>query len=450
VDMDMASSLYHDHLAKLVTSGVVPIADINESVRRILRVKFALGLFDRPYVDETKEATAMLQPESLEVARKAAEKSFVLLKNSAPTGGSPVLPLSGNEKSIALIGPLADDAANMLGAWGAKGSPDDVITLRAALVKKLGADRVHYVKGTEIIGGSEAQIADAVNAAQQSDIVLLALGESGPEMTGEATSVAHLELPGHQEKLLEAVVATGKPVVLILFHGRPLTIPFASEHVPAILAAWFPGVQAGPALVRTLYGDANPAGRLTVTWPRAVGQEPLYYNALNTGRPAGTFDLTHPPSGDDKYVSRYIDEQNSPQYPFGFGLSYSTFRYGQPQLSATQLSTKKLNADLANSGAALTVTADVTNTSSRAGDEVVQLYIRFQGTSVSMPIRELKGFERITLSAGETKKVAFQLPAETFAFWNEQNKFAAEPSSVTVWVSPNSTEGSEAKLNIVP
>src|SRR5882724_1504267 len=217
--MDMASSLYHDHLAKLVTSGVVPISDIDESVRRVLRVKFALGLFDRPYVDETKEAAAMVQPESLLVAREAAEKSFVLLKNSAPSGSAAILPLSGNEKSIALIGPLADDAANMLGAWGGKGAPEDVTTLRAALVQKLGADRVHYVKGTEIIGGSDSQISEAVNAAQQSDVVLLALGENAPEMSGEATSVAHLELPGHQEKLLEAITATGKPVVLILFHS---------------------------------------------------------------------------------------------------------------------------------------------------------------------------------------------------------------------------------------
>ena len=449
VDMDMASSLYHDHLATLVTAGVVPLADIDESVRRILRVKFALGLFDRPYVDEAKEATAMLQPESLLVAREAAEKSFVLLKNSARPGASPILPLSGNEKSIALIGPLADDAANMLGAWGAKGSPDDVTTLRTALVQKLGAERVHYVKGTEILGGSDAQIADAVSAAQQSDVVLLALGESGPEMTGEAASVAHLELPGYQEKLLEAVSGTGKPVVLILFHGRPLTIPFAFEHVPAVLAAWFPGVQAGPALVRTLYGESNPAGRLTVSWPRTVGQEPLYYNALNTGRPAGDVDLTHPPTGEGKFVSRYIDEQNSPQYPFGFGLSYSTFRYGQPQLSATELSATKLNGNLAGGSAALTVTADITNTSSRAGDEVVQLYVRLRGTSVSLPVRELKGFQRVTLSAGETRKVSFALPAETFAFWNQQNKFAAEPAVVGLWVSPNSTEGSETELKIV-
>jgi len=449
VDMDMASSLYHDHLAALVTAGVVPVADIDESVRRVLRVKFALGLFDRPYVDEAKEAAAMLQPESLVVAREAAEKSFVLLKNSASAGSSPILPLSGNEKSIALIGPLADDAANMLGSWGAKGSPDDVTTLRAALVQKLGAERVHYVKGTEILGGSDTQIADAVSAAQQSDVVVLALGESGPEMTGEAASVAHLELPGYQEKLLEAVSATGKPVVLILFHGRPLTMPFAFEHVPAVLAAWFPGVQAGPALVRTLYGESNPAGRLTVSWPRTVGQEPLYYNALNTGRPAGNVDLTHPPTGDGKFVSRYIDEQNSPQYPFGFGLSYSTFRYGQPQLSATQLSAAKLNAGLAGGDAALTVTADVTNTSSRAGDEVVQLYVRLRGTSVSLPVRELKGFQRITLSAGETRKVTFTLPAAAFAFWNQQNKFAAEPAAASLWVSPNSSEGSEAELKIV-
>src|SRR6266446_5930476 len=305
VDMDMASSLYHDHLAQLVRSGEVPVTVVNEAVRRVLRVKFALGLFEHSYADESKEAAAMLQPESLMLARTAAEQSFVLLKNANSPDGAPILPLSTETRTIALIGPLADDQNNMLGSWAARGRAEDVVTLRAALTQKLGVGRLRYAKGTEIVAGSDDQIADAVRAAEQADVVILALGEDAPGMTGEAASRAHLGLPGRQQQLLEKIVATGKPVVLLLFSGRPLTLPWAFEHVPAVLAAWFPGVQAGPALVRTVFGEANPSGKLVVSWPRSVGQEPLYYDALNTGRPAGNIDLTRPPkNGDEKFVSR--------------------------------------------------------------------------------------------------------------------------------------------------
>ncbi|MGB9464844.1 MAG: glycoside hydrolase family 3 N-terminal domain-containing protein, partial [Candidatus Acidiferrum sp.] len=322
VDMDMVSSFYHDTLVGLVRSSQVPEANVDEAVRHVLRVKFALGLFEHPYADEKQEAQAMLKPESVELERAAAERSLVLLKNSSATDGFPLLPLSAASKNVALIGPLADDAAMMLGSWTAQGRPEDAVTLRAALVQKLGAEHVRYANGSGITKESDDQIADAVKSAQDSDIVILALGENGPEMTGEASSRAHLGLPGHQQQLLEAVVATGKPLVLVLFSGRPLTLPWAFEHVPAVIAAWFPGIQAGPALVRTLFGETNPTGKLPVTWPRTVGQEPLYYNALSTGRPAGNADLTKPPwEGSDKYVSRYIDEQNSPQFPFGYGLS---------------------------------------------------------------------------------------------------------------------------------
>ncbi len=353
VDMDMVSSLYHENLAQLVRSGQVPEAALDESVRRVLRVKFALGLFERPYADEAKEASAMLRPESLSLARIAAERSFVMLKNAAFSSGTSVLPISNDVKRIALIGPLADDSNDMLGSWAGQGRAEDVITLRTALTQRLGADRVHYAKGTEIIGGSDEQLAEAVKTAQESDVVILALGENAPEMNGEAASRAHLGLPGHQEQLLEKIVATGKPVVLLLFSGRPLTFPWAFEHVPAVMAGWFPGIQAGPALVRTLFGEVSPSGKLPVSWPRSVGQEPLYYDALNTGRPAGSIDLTRPPkNSDEKYVSRYIDEQNTPQFPFGYGLTYTTFRYGATQTSspfskvAPELSAKTLNAQL--------------------------------------------------------------------------------------------------------
>src|SRR5437773_1281745 len=344
VDMDMVSSLYHENLVQLVRSGRVPEAAVNESVRRVLRVKFALGLFEHPYADEHKEAGAMLRPESLSLARTAAERSFVLLKNAAISAGAPVLPLSNEVKRIALVGPLADDPNDMLGSWAGQGRAEDVVTLRTALTQRLGPDRVHYAKGTEIVGGSDGQLAEAVKTAEESDVVIVALGENAPEMTGEAASRAHLGLPGHQQQLLEKVVATGKPVVLLLFSGRPLTLPWAFEHVPAVVAAWFPGIQAGPALVRTIFGEVNPSGKLPVSWPRAVGQEPLYYDALSTGRPPGNIDLTRPPkNSDEKYVSRYIDEQNSPQFPFGYGLSYTEFRYGNLQIDKTQLSAKSLN-----------------------------------------------------------------------------------------------------------
>ena len=452
VDMDMVSSLYHDHMGQLVRSGEVPEAAVDEAVRRILRVKFALGLFEHPYTDESKEAGAMLQKESVLLARNAAEESFVLLKN-ATVGAGPLLPLSGNAKTIALIGPLANDKGIMLGSWAGQGRPQDVITLRTALNERIGAQNVRYAKGSEITTGTDDQLAEAVKAAEQADVVILALGENAPEMTGEAASRAFLGLPGRQEELLEKIVGAGKPAVLLIFSGRPLTLPWAFQHVPAVMAAWFPGIQAGPALVRTLLGDANPSGRLTVSWPRSVGQEPLYYNALNTGRPAGKIDLTRPPrNGAEKYVSRYIDEQNSPQFPFGFGLSYTTFSYGNLHVDKTKISAASLNEDLQarepKQGTALSASADITNAGTRPGVETVQCYLRFQGTSVAQPVRALSKFQRITLAPGETKKVTFLLGPSAFAIWNDQQKLAAEPAKITVWIAPDSTQGVQATLEI--
>ena len=453
VEMDMVSSFYHDNLANLVRSSQVPESDVDRAVRDVLRLKFSLGLFEHPYADEKKEAGAMLQPESVSLAQEAAERSFVLLNNSPASNGSPLLPLSPDLKQVALLGPLADDSANMLGSWSAQGRPQDVVTLRAALVAKLGADRVRYAKGSEITKGSDEQMAEAVKTAKESDAVILALGEDAPNMTGEAASRAHLGLPGRQEQLLEAIVATGKPVVLVLFSGRPLTLPWAFEHVSAVLAAWFPGVQAGPALVRTLFGDSNPTGKLVVSWPRAVGQEPLYYNELNTGRPPGKADLTRPPwEGTDKYISRYIDEPNSPQFPFGYGLTYSSFRFGPPQISSTSLSAGTLNRGLLDenrsSNSPLTVSADITNTGTRAGEETVQLYVRLEGTSTAQPVRALKGFQHIKLAAGETQRVSFRVGPDAFALWDDHNKYVVEPARVKIWVSPDSAHGSEATLEI--
>lgn len=447
VDMDMVSSLYHDHLVQLVRSGAVPESAVDEATRRVLRVKFALGLFKHPYTDESKEAGAMLHPDSIMLARTAAEQSFVLLKND-PVAGIPLLPLSVNAKTLALVGPLADDRGNMFGSWAGLGRSEDVITLRAALSEKIGSQNLHYAKGTEIEGGSNDQLTQAVEAAQQSDVVILAIGENGPEMTGEAASRAFLGLPGGQEELLEKIVATRKPVIIVIFSGRPLTLPWAFEHVPAVMAAWFPGIQAGAALVRTLFGEVSPSGRLVVSWPRSVGQEPLYYDALNTGRPPG--DGVDPT--EKKYVSRYIDEENSPQFPFGFGLSYTAFRYTNLKVDNAQLSAnvldEALKAHKSRPSTVLTASADITNAGPRAGTETVQLYLRLQGTSVAQPVRALAGFQRITLAPGETKKVTFLLGPEGFAIWNDQQEFAAEPAKLTLWIAPDSTQGLSSTLEI--
>jgi beta-glucosidase len=449
VDMDMVSNLYHRNMMQLVQSGQVPQAEIDEAVRRILRVKYAMGLFDHPYTDEGKESAAMLRPESVALAKIAGTRSLVLLRNQA-VSGSPILPISAKVNSIALIGPLADDAGNMIGSWGALGRGEDAVTLRRALSQRLGDSTVHYRKGTNILDGSDNDIAAAVQVAENSDVVLLALGEDAPTMTGEAASRAWIGLPGRQQELLEKVVAAGKPVVLVLFSGRPLTLPWAFERVPAVIAAWYPGVQAGNALTDILFGDAAPTGHLPLSWPRSVGQEPLYYNALNTGRPEA--DPAHPPeAGEKKFLSRYIDEQNTPQFPFGFGLSYTTFSYGATQASVKQISLSALERAFAEESkhtVVLSARSEIKNTGTRAGETLAQLYIRLDGTSIAMPVRMLKGFQRFTLAPGESRKINFDLDAETFAFWGAENKFGVEPARVTIWIAPNSAEGEGAALEI--
>jgi beta-glucosidase len=450
VDMDMASSLYHDQLAQLVRSGVVPVANVDESVRRVLRVKLALGLFERPYVDEGRAQRAFFLPESLQLAQTIAEHSFVLLKN-APVAGKTLLPLSKDVKTLAVIGPLADDPSDPEGTASAPKA--GVLSFPAELARRMGEGNVLRAKGGAILKSSDEEIAAAVAVAKRVDVVILTLGES-PAMSGEAASRAHLGLPGRQEELLEAVVNTGRPVVLIVFSGRPLTLPWAFEHVPAALAAWFPGTEAGPALARTLFGESNPSGKLVVSWPRSVGQEPLYYNALSTGRPPGKVDLTHPPTdAESKYVSRYIDEQNSPQFPFGYGLSYTSFSYGPTKINKTQLRVGALRENFnsqAEASEALTVEASVSNTGSRAGEELVQLYLRLQGTSTAQPVRALKGFQRVALAAGETKQVTFHVTPSAFAIWNDRNQYVIEPAKVTVWVSPDSVGGSQTEMEILP
>ena len=447
VDVDMVSSVYHDHLAHLVSSGDISEADVDEAVRHVLRVKLALGLFEHPFVDEPDVEKHWFSPASMEVAEAAAEQSLVLLKNEKGADGKPLLPLSKNIQNLALIGPLADELSDSQ-SGGKKGLR---ISLASAIGQEIGAANLFRFKGVSILDGTDEQIAEAVAGANKAEVVILALGES-PDMSGEAASRAHLDLPGKQQDLLEAIVRTGKPTVLVLFSGRPLTLPWAFGHVSSVIAAWFPGIAEGPALARTLFGEANPSGKLVVSWPRSVGQEPLYYNALNTGRPAGNVEVDHPPANaDDEYLSRYIDEANSPQFLFGYGGSYTSFGYGVTTITQKQLSARILNRNLDDTAeAAVKVQGEVKNTGTRPGEEVVQLYVRLRGTTTAQPVRALKGFRRVALAPGEKKTVEFDLPPQAFAIWNDSNEFAAEPASVTVWIAPDSAHGSAAELEIVP
>ncbi len=449
VDIEHESGVYTKYLAPLVRSGAVPSAVVDEAVRRVLRVKFALGLFDHPYTFEpATPARAPLDPEHLKLARTVAERSFVLLRNDRFNGAA-VLPLRADKKqTVALIGPMADSGRDMLGPWIAEGEAKDVVTLRTTLTERLRAlgGKLLYAEGTDVFGNSPADFTAAVEAAKQSDLAILALGESGEQMSGEAASRVHLGFPGQQQQLLEAILATGKPVLLVVFSGRPLAITWAATHVPAILQAWYPGVQAGPALTRVLFGDVNPSGKLTVTMPRSVGQEPLYYNALNTGRPPDGIDLTRlPKDGGEKYHSRYIDELNAPLFPFGYGLSYTHFTYSPLTLDTTRLSAGALNA---RQGQPLHVSATVTNAGALAGDEIVQLYIRLRGTSVSLPVRQLKGFRKLSLQPGESARVDFTLGRDELAFWNIDLRDIVEPALATVWIGPSSVDGPSAFFTI--
>ena len=442
VDMDMESNSYHTSLVQAVRSGKVPMAVLDQAVRSVLRVKFALGLFEHPYADESKSPKARPIPAaSRELARKAAEESFVLLKNES-VNGEPLLPLQATAgRTIALIGPMADDAGNMAGAWGGQAEKSDVITLYKALSEFAAKSnmKVVYQKGVQLVEPDSQgpdEMPSAVEAARSADVVLLALGDDAGLMSGEAASRAHLTLAANQRKLIDEVAALGKPTVLVLFSGRPVVLTDVEPKLTSILMAWYPGIEAGPALVDTLFGTSNPSGRLTASFPRAVGQEPLYYNYLNTGRPALNADLTHlPRTGEEKYLSRYIDEQNSPLYPFGYGLSYSTFSYSQPKLSTTTTSAASLNS---GRGGEIHVTAEIKNTSSRSGTEIVQLYLGQRGTSVARPVHELEGFQRVTLGPGESKSVSFTIARNQLAFWNIDMKDVVEPAKVNVWVAPSS------------
>jgi beta-glucosidase len=351
----------------------------------------------------------------------------------------------------------------MLGAWAGKGEAGSVTTLKSALEQRLrqSGGRLYYAQGTEIDTASETGFQEALNAVRQADVAILTLGEDALWMTAEAASRTRLGLPGNQQALLEAVVATGKPVVLIVFSGRPLALPWAAAHVAALLQAWYPGVQAGPALVRVLLGESNFSGKLTVSVPRSVGQEPLYYNVLNNGRPAGRTDLTRPPrTAAEKYVSRYIDEVNAPLFPFGYGLSYTQFAYSPPELAGVPASAQELN----RGKSAVRVSATIANRGRRAGREIVQLYVGLRDTSVVRPVKELKGFRVLELAPGESQKVEFTLGQEQLAFFhpgtptpgapgaprNIDMRYMVEPAMVTVWIAPSSDAGQPLQFRIGP
>ena len=455
VEVDMMSHFYDAELPGLVKSGRVSMAVIDEAVRRVLRVKFALGIFEHPYAEAPEVTGAVAEHRPL--VRKVAEESLVLLKNEQG-----MLPLAKSAKKIALIGPLADSPDDMTGAWGGGGSPKDVVTLKSALQYRAQANggSVVYAKGTDLPGPGTSTVqprystggfAAAVEAARTADVVIAAMGESGL-MSGEGGSRAHLDLPGNQQQLLEAITATGKPVILVVFSGRPLVLDWAAQHVPAILEAWFPGVEAGPAIVDVLYGDTAPSGKLPMSFPRAEGQEPLYYNQLPTGRPASIpnygenviADLSKFPDFSTRFHSRYIDVPNDALFPFGYGLTYTTFSYSPVKLSRAAV---PLN-EAGKAGPLITASATVTNSGSRAATEVVQCYVRNLGASVEQPVRSLKGFSRVSLAPGESKEVSFPLGFAELSFYNVSAKAVIEPTHYTVWIGGSSKASEQAEFTV--
>lgn len=430
LDMDMGSNTYETQLAGLVESGAVPVFVLDEAVRRVLRLKLQLGLFERPYTDESLAEKLVLHEDFRAVALEVAQESMVLLKNERG-----LLPLSPGRQRIALIGPLADNQRDLLGAWAMSGQPEDVETVLAEMRNALpGAGLLQHVPGCSISGDDPPDISAALEAAQNADVAVLVLGESA-DMSGEAHSRTHLEMPGRQQELLDAVAASGTPIVGVLMTGRPLVIPHMAEQVDALLVAWHGGIRAGRAVADLLFGAATPAGKLTASWPRTEGQVPVYYAHKNTGRPAaGTGTLQFA----ELFKSRYLDEPNTPLFPFGFGLSYTTFAYRD----------LVIEHPVVDIGGVLTVTAVIENTGRREGTEIVQLYVRDQVASVTRPVRELKAFERLALGPGEQRTVRFEVPVRELGFFGPEMRYVVEPGRFNVWVSPDSTGGLEGEFEV--
>jgi beta-glucosidase len=447
VDMDMVDAAYLKSIPDLVQSGKLPASVVDEAVRRILRVKFKAGLFDHPYADPNREKTDLLTPENLQVARKLAQESLILLQNRGN-----VLPLSKSE-TVAVIGPLADDKASQLGSWAGNGQAKDAVTPLEGIIAKLGKEHVLYAKGVDIppfekglaagvvapapstatgVSGVEtsnkpASIDDAVSAARKAQVVILFVGELAG-MTGEASSRSSLDLPGDQMKLVDEVLATKKPVILVLESGRPLDIRWAPDHVPAIIQAWYLGVQSGNAIADVLFGDASPSGRLPLSWVRSVGEIPTYYNHKNTGRPTAP----------DRWHTGYLDQTSQPLFPFGFGLTYTTFKYSDLKIESPTIA----------SDGTLRVSADIANTGKHEGTEVVQLYVRDRVAPTSRPVRELKGFQRITLGPGERKQVEFSVNANDLGSYDPQMHWIVPPGTYDVWVAPDAASGIQGTFEV--
>lgn len=445
VDMDMVGEGFLNTMKKSLQEGKVTLAQINKACERILIAKYQLGLFDDPYryCNEQRSTTEVFTAANRAEARKIAAQSFVLLKNNK------VLPIATGKK-IALVGPLADAKENMTGTWSVGADNSKSISLLKGLTDAVGNNgKVLYAKGSNLeedtelqnrqtmFGkdiardnrSAEAMIQEAIAVSADADVIVAALGE-GAESSGESASKTNIDIPEAQKRLLKALVATGKPVVLVLFNGRPLTLNWEHENVPAILDVWFAGSEAGDAIADALLGRVNPSGKLTMSFPQNVGQIPLYYNHKNTGRP-----LTG--KWFSKFQSNYIDVSNEPLYPFGYGLSYTQFEYGAIKLSSTQLKGNQT----------LTVTVPVTNTGNYPGKEVVQLYIRDMVGSITRPVKELKGFNKIEIAVGETKQVSFEITPELLKFYNSDLKFDWESGDFQIMVGPNAKDVKSVKVN---
>ncbi|NUS96855.1 MAG: glycosyl hydrolase, partial [Gemmatimonadaceae bacterium] len=423
VDMDMVSESYRHALPALVRSGRVSQATLDEAVRRVLRMKYRLGLYRDPYHGATVqgEASAMLTPASRALAREAARESIVLLKND---GG--VLPLRKDVKTVAVIGALAEDASAALGNWTGQARHEDAVSVLAGIRAALPGANVVFSRGASVTSDTTG-IADAVAAARRADAVILVVGEV-PDMSAEASSRATIDVPGAQMKLVRAVrAATSAPTVVVLMNGRPLAMQELNDVSPAIVESWFLGVEHGNAVADVIFGDYNPSGKLPVTFPRVTGQEPIYYAHKNTGRPS---------NDRDKYVSRYLDVSYTPLYVFGHGLSYTTFTIGAPQLGAATM----------GAGDTLHVRVSVTNSGRMVGTEVVQLYLRDDVSSATRPVRELRGFQRVTLAPGESRVVDFAIDARDLAFHDAGMRRVVEPGTFTVFVGNSSAATQSARL----